>query len=305
MTVSSFADGGGLPTIDVAREGAASSPDAVGEQAAEAIARQGCVRLIGAFEPAFLERLRAIHDRRYARYFQQRDYSDARVQGHRRTLITLEIEGAFNTPAFYANPYVIATVRRVLGAECILGHLATILSRPGSEDQVVHRDTPSLFGDDRYDALTPASGVAMVLPFMTLDGRNGGTRVWPTSQDVADFDEAKRMPSVSAHLPIGSCLLFDVRTVHGGCGNRTDEMRSIGYFAYHRSWFRDWDGFERQPPISISRRAFGKVPAEYRHLLAWRFDRYGSYRVRMAMRRLVSRALPAIAWAQRPSERAR
>jgi hypothetical protein len=298
----------GLPTIDLSPGAAASGADAatVGQQAAETIADQGCVRLIRAFDPALMAALKAAHDRRYRRYFPQRDYADARNQGHRRTLITLEVEGAFHTPAFYANPYVIATARRVLGANCILGHLATILSRPGSEDQSVHRDTPSLFGDDRYDAIAPATGIAMVLPFATLDGRNGGTRVWPTSQNVVDFEQAKRMPSVVAQLPVGSCLLFDVRAVHGGVGNGSDEMRSIGYFAYHRHWFRDWDGFDRQPPLSISRRALKRVPPEYRHLFEWSFDRHARQRPRMALRRLASRlVLPAVEWARGGALRAR
>jgi hypothetical protein len=286
----------GLPTIDLSPGATAAGVDAarVGEAAAAVIADRGCVRLIHAFDPAFMADLRAAHDRRYRRYFPQRDYSDARKQGHLRTLITLEVDGAFNTPAFYANPWVLATARRVLGADCILGHLATILSRPGSEDQVVHRDTPSLFGDDRYDAITPATGIAMVLPFATLDGRNGGTRVWPTSQNVVDFEEAKRLPSAVADLPLGSCLLFDVRAVHGGIGNHSDEMRSIGYFAYHRHWFRDWDGFDRQPPLSISRRALRRVPPELRHLFAWSFDRHARQRPRLALRRIASRfVLPA------------
>jgi hypothetical protein len=304
--IVSYAEG--LPTIDLSPGAAAVrlGEAAVGEQAAQAIAEQGCVRLVQAFAPEFITGLRREHDRRYARYFPQRDYPDARNQGHLRTLITLEVDGAFNTPAFYANRYVLATARSVLGANCILGHLATILSRPGSEDQFVHRDTPSLFGDDRYDAMMPTTGVAMVLPFATLDGRNGGTRVWPTTRNMADFEEARRMPSFSAELAVGSCLLFDVRVVHGGIGNHSDEMRSIGYFAYHRHWFRDYDGFEHQPALSISRRAMRRVPAEYRHLFEWSFDRYARQRPRFALRRLASRfAMPALEWAKRSSPGAR
>ena len=306
MTARPPVESSDLPTIDLSPGGGASGLDAnaVGERAATALAEQGCVRLLGAFAPEFIEGLRRIHDRRYARYFPQDDYADARMEGDRRTLVTLEIEGAFNTPSFYANPYVIATVQRVLGADCILGQLAVLLSRPGAEHSTPAR-ARTLFGDHRHDALTPANGIAMVLPFTTLDEQNGGPRVWPATQNVADLDEAMRRPSVTAQLPIGSCLLFDLRAVHAACGNRTDAIQSIGCFAYHRSWFRDWDGFERQPPISITRRALDKVPAEYRHLFDWRFDRYEQHRVRMAMRRLASRAMPAIEWAERRSARGR
>jgi hypothetical protein len=301
-------DADDLPTLDLSPGGetARLGTEAISEHATRAIEEQGCVRLLHAFEPAFIAELRRVHDRRYARYFPQRDYPDAGNLGHGRTLITIEIAGAFNAPALYANPYTLAIARRVLGADCILGQLATLLTRPGSQDEPLHRGTPSLFGDDRYDAITPAAGIAMALPFATLDGQDGGLRIWPTTQKGVDIEQASRMPSVAAPLPIGSCLLFDLRTVHAGIGNRSDEVRSIATFAYQRHWFRDGDAFDRQPLLSISRRAMRRVPSEYRHLFDWSFDRYARQRPRIALRRLASRvAMPAIEWAQRIAARAR
>jgi ectoine hydroxylase-related dioxygenase (phytanoyl-CoA dioxygenase family) len=127
----------------------------------------------------------------------------------------------------------------------------------------------------------------MVLPLVELGQVNGGTHVWPGTHRVASDEEARAMPSVVVTLPLGGCLLFDVRLLHGGKGNRSDQMRSIVYGAYHRKWFRDWDGFEYQAPIGISRAKLREVPDQYQHLFAWRFDRYGSW----WRRSLVERAL--------------
>lgn len=254
-------------------------------QALSALELHGCLRLDGAFSPLQMERLKAEHDKRYRRYFDQSEYLDARDQGHLRTLVTLEIEGGFNSPEFYANEWVYPIVTGALGNDCILGHLATILSRPGSDDQFVHRDTPSLFGDSSIDARMPAPGLAMVLPFMKLGESNGGTHVWPGTHRVAKDDEAHAFPSAVAHLTLGSCLLFSVRLLHGGKGNRSHDLRNIVYAAYHRRWFRDWDGFERQAPISITRRNLRHVRPQHLHLFSWRFDDYDDWRKMDAVKR--------------------
>lgn len=283
----------GLPSMDLSpRAAAATVPiDTFARAACEAIAEYGCVRLVGAFPPGQMSALRRESDLRYCRYAAEAVYRDARRQGDRRTLITLEIAGGFEDPSFYANQRVYSIASRALGPGFILGHLAVILSRPGSKDQFVHRDTPSLFDDGRFDAFMPAVGIAIVLPLVTLDGKNGGTRVWPRSHRCASDDEARALPSVVAELELGSCLLFDVRLMHGGKGNTTDAMRSIVYGAYHRRWFRDWDGFEEQAPISISSRAFSKVPLHYRHLFDWRFDGHSPWRRRLILQSALN-ALP-------------
>lgn len=270
----------GIPTIDLrpGSVGQMAPTDAYVEEAACALADKGCIRLLHAFAPDQIAALKHEHDRRHARYFAQQSFIDARDQGDRRTLITLEISGAFNTPTFYANDRVYPVVARVLGDAFILGHMAVILSRSGAADQFVHRDAPSLFGDGTYDAFMPAVGIAVVLPLVALDGINGGTRVWPGTHRVASDEEARAMPSMVAEIPLGGCLLFDVRLMHGGKGNRSANMRSIVYGAYHRKWFRDWDGFDKQSPMSISRRELANIPAGYRHLFDWRFDSYASWR---------------------------
>ncbi len=290
---------GGVPTLELDPgatpngEVNAGRADVV-TAAKAAFEEHGCIRLVGAFPPDQMRALRRETEERYSRYFPERYYADARKQGDRRTLVTLELDGGFGRPTFYANPWVYSIAASILGDSFILGHLALILSRPGSEDQFVHRDTPSLFGNGHYDAFMPTVGVAMVLPLISLDGNNGGTRVWPGTHRVSSDDEARARPSVVVELPLGGCLLFDVRTMHGGIGNRSDSMRSIIYGAYHRKWFRDWDGFDQQAPISLSARAFAEVPPELRHLFAWRFDEYGRWRRRNAIERVVSRLPPGL-----------
>lgn len=289
-----------VPTLDCTPGGPATrvpKQQWLGD-ALDALQLHGCLRLNGAFSAQQMIGLKAEHDERYARYFNQNKYLDARDQGHLRTLITLEISGGFASPAFYANDWVYPIVTGSLGDDCILGHLATILSRPGADDQFVHRDTPSLFGDAACDAQMPTPGLAMVLPFMNLGEANGGTQVWPGTHRMANDEEARAKPSAVAHLSLGSCLLFSVRLLHGGKANRSQNIRSIVYAAFHRRWFRDWDGFEWQAPISITPRAMRRLPPQHHHLFNWRFDEYAQWRKVQALKRAAQRvpfgALPAL-----------
>ncbi len=81
----------------------------------------------------------------YTAYFEPKDYDDCLTLGHRRYMVTVNIEGPINSPNLYDNPFISAITSKILGEDFILGGLNIGVSLPGSKNQVVHKDYPPLF----------------------------------------------------------------------------------------------------------------------------------------------------------------
>jgi hypothetical protein len=281
----------GVPTIDFRAHGAgaSASPEELARGGNEALARYGCLRLLEVFSPAFVEELRRYHDATYGRYAAQLLRGGS--GGHRavQQSLPLDVEGGFARPAFFANPRVYAILLGALGRDFALGHLASALAAPGASERPLTRHATSLFGDAAYDASMPLVRVAMALPLVELDRTTGGFRVALGTHGVANDTSAGSMPASDVFLAPGSCLLLDSRTLHAGVGNRTDRACPVVFATYHRHWFRDRGGFVHEEPLAISEREFARVPGDFKHLFAWRFDRYARQRSKIALRRVVSR----------------
>lgn len=82
------------------------------------------------------------------------------------------------------------------------------------------------------------------------------------------------------------------RVRHGGTANASERERPILYLSYQRVWFRDYDGYNKAPPVHVGDAAFGKVPLRYRELFAWARADNTPETLRLALRRLVKRNTP-------------
>lgn len=255
------------------------------QRAIEIFAAQGFVRLENVFAAETMRGWKTHYERRYRRLLSGTDWPD------RRPLFTVDIEGPFNTPHLYANPLVMPLVSHNVGSGCIVGALSTVISFPGAPDQRLHRDSQALFGDDyAVDKDIPPYAMTMLIPLVDCDHQTGCTKVWPGSHRRNEPSEAESTEPFEPNVAVGSVLITNSKLLHRGGANLSRIIRPLVYITYHRSWFRDFWGYETRRPVRITRRELGRVPAEYRHLFGWTRDPYPMIELRSRARSFVPRA---------------
>ena len=207
---------------------------------------------------------------RYRRYFTNRKHQSALQIGDRRFQISVALAGAFNDPEFYANPFILPLMKRLLGNKLIIGSTVCATSLPGSRDQHGHKDHRALFTDTANDepmALPPVA-VTTMIPLVSINEENGTTLVKKGSHRLSRR-ASNRLDYQVPIVPAGSCYLMDLALTHKGQGNRTDQVRPIINMVYHRSWFVDNKNFRNQPPLQIDSVEYRRIPAENRYLFDW------------------------------------
>lgn len=214
----------------------------------------GAVRLMNVFSAAFREQLRAHHSERYRLEMEDTAQSD------RRPLFTVHVEGPIAEATYLTNPLLLPIIGALLGDDFVIGAISTVISFPGAPQQFVHRDSPSLCGDYDIDAKLPAYALTMLVPLVDANEETGSTRVWLGSHRVSDPQKKDTVPSESPNVAFGSVLVTDSRVLHGGSPNRSQRVRPLLYNTYHRAWFRDFSGYERRQPVSVSRRVRTSLP---------------------------------------------
>ncbi len=228
---------------------------------------QGVLQIDNILSADFVESLRVAFLEQYERYFEDREFDDVLSVDEKRLMITLNLEPPFNTPLLYANSFVLPIIEAQLGDNCTLGSVGAVVSLPGAPDQHIHRDHPLLFGDDKIDLMLPSYATMMLVPLVEMNTEVGGTKVWKGSHKVS-FPEALKMKSDLSVVRPGSCLLTDYRLVHGGAANKSNIIRPLLYFIYYRPWFTEIVNYWKQPPMTISKSEYEKVPKKYHTLFA-------------------------------------
>ncbi|MDX2021244.1 MAG: phytanoyl-CoA dioxygenase family protein [Deltaproteobacteria bacterium] len=214
----------------------------------------GAVRLLNVFTEGFRERLRQHYMAQY------RLEMEATRQADKRPLFTVHVEGPVAEESYLANPLVAPIVERLLGKDFVLGAVSTVISFPGSPQQFVHRDSPSLCGDYSVDATLPPYALTTLIPMVDANTETGSTRVWLGSHRLANADQRETLPSDSPDVPFGSMLMTDSRVLHCGSPNQSQRVRPLLYNTYHRNWFRDFSGYERRQAVSVSRKVRAQMP---------------------------------------------
>lgn len=236
-------------------------------KAAKIFQESGALLIENAFEPVFINHLHETLATRHGDYFRDEDFADALLTGNRRRMFTLELEPPFVSSELYANPLVFPIIRHLIGWQCILLGFGVVVSLPGAKEQNAHRDHPYLF-DEAIDLTLPPSTISMLVPLVELNDITGTTKIWRGSHAVGD-DRVADLAVFKPHAPVGSCLLIDFRTMHGGAANLSDEARPIIYNMYSRPWFRDHVNYDKQPRLRISEKEFRRIPITHRYLFSW------------------------------------
>lgn len=240
--------------------------------------KNGYLRVENVFNPTLM----AAWDKHYQ---QRYEFQLAKTnQKDKRPLFTVDIEGPFNSPELYANSKIFPIIRAMLGDQCILGAMSTVISFPGAPDQFVHRDSQAIFNDDyAIDTKIPTYAMTMLVPLVDCTLETGCTKVRPGTHLLNSYEESKQSEWVDPEVKVGSLLLTDSRVIHRGGANNSNIIRPLIYLTYHRKWYRDFWGYENRPPVNISSSELKKMPKENRNLVEWIKDPYSQYRIRNSL----------------------
>lgn len=192
-------------------------------------------------------------------------------EGHRlnrgpgRYYVTLPFRGPFADPEVFEDDDVLAVVEGLVGRDAQFHQLATDTPLLGSEYQDVHRDAPPLFPE--WGRETPPFQLAVNFPLVDVGGENGPFEVARATHMLAKEDGLRRIESGEIKLePLlmraGDVMIRDVRGLHRGTPNRTEEPRPMVVLGYSRRWL-----FRPEVSIRVPRAALGRLSERARRLL--------------------------------------
>ena len=118
--------------------------------------------------------------------------------------------------------------------------LASDTPMRGSDFQGWHADTPLLFPETN-DHDTPSFQIAVNFPLVDVTDENGplettyGTHRMSKAKVMEDI-AAGRLETHRETMALGDVMIRDVRAVHRGTPNRTEEARPMVVIGYSRRW---------------------------------------------------------------------
>lgn len=186
------------------------------------------------------------------------------VRGENRHDITLPFTDTFADERIFCNPDIIGVVERVAGSDPVMCQLATDTPLNGSAYQDVHRDTPALFDDFPE---TPSFQLAVNFPLCDVTAENGpfettvGTHRMRGDDAMAAFQSGK-VPLQAIPMELGDVMIRDVRALHRGTPNRTDEPRPMVVIGYSRNWY-----FRPEVQIDVPQSVFDGLSNRAKRLL--------------------------------------
>lgn len=229
----------------------------------ETFNRDGMVMLRGHFTPEVLAAWRTAFAPLLAAHIENE--KDAPNRGSHRHYVTLPFSGLFADPAIHADPDVLAIVERVAGANPVLCQLATDTPLRGSDYQPWHRDTPPLF--EEWGRETPAFQLAVNFALCEVTPDNGplettlGTHLLERNQALAQIESAQ-VAIKSVVMGLGDVLIRDVRQIHRGTPNLTDQARPMVVLGYSRRWLH-----RPEVNIQVPQQTWDQLPPNSQQLL--------------------------------------
>lgn len=213
------------------------SPEKIEKFAADA-KRDGFCVLRNHFDAA---KIRNWH-KEFAPLLQEHIAREGHIQnrGSQRFYVTLPFENTFADSEVYEDPDVLAIVEHLVGADFVMCQLATDTPLNGSDYQPIHRDAPPLF-PDWADTETPMFQLAVNFPLVDVTPENGPFEVARRTHNVPKIEgmrmlEAGEVELEAICLKVGDVMIRDVRGLHRGTPNKTDEPRPMCVIGYSRKW---------------------------------------------------------------------
>jgi ectoine hydroxylase-related dioxygenase (phytanoyl-CoA dioxygenase family) len=186
-------------------------------------------------------------------------------RGANRYYVTLPFEKMWADPTIYEDPDVLAVCEQLVGSDMVMCQLATDTPLNGSEYQEIHRDAPPLFPE--LKAETPAFQLAVNFPLVDVTLENGPFEVARGTHMMTKEEGFAQLKSGAAQiepvlLKAGDVMIRDVRGLHRGTPNRTDEPRPMAVIGYSRRWL-----LRPEVQIQIPQAEFEKLSEKGKSLL--------------------------------------
>lgn len=184
-------------------------------------------------------------------------------RGAGRYYVTLPFVAPWADESVITDPDVLAVVERLVGADPVLCQLATDTPVLGSEHQVTHRDTPPLFPELKEES--PPFQLAINFPLVDVTLENGPIEIARGTHMMTKEEGMRRVETGEVTLEpvpmqVGDLMIRDVRGLHRGTPNRTEQPRPMVVVGYSRRWLL-------RPEVSIT------VPDETWNVLSDRTKR--------------------------------
>ncbi len=188
-------------------------------------------------------------------------------RGANRYYVTLPFVAPFADEEIFADTDVLAIVENLVGRDFVMCQLATDTPLNGSDYQDLHRDTPPLFPE--LNAETPSFQLAVNFPLVDVTEENGPFETTYGTHLLAKEDAMRQIDAGEIRLEklmmkAGDLMIRDVRAIHRGTPNRTDEPRPMCVVGYSRRWL-----FRPEVSIRIPRASWKNLSETARHLLRY------------------------------------
>lgn len=160
-------------------------------------------------------------------------------RGSGRYYVTLPFTAPWADPEIFEDDDLLAVLEKLVGADMVMCQLATDTPLLGSDYQDTHRDTPPLFPE--WGRETPPYQLAVNFPLVDVTPENGpieiarGTHQMPKDEALAKIQSGE-IALEPFPMNLGDVMIRDVRGLHRGTPNRTDEPRPMVVIGYSRRW---------------------------------------------------------------------
>lgn len=230
---------------------------------AEAVLTDGFCVLPRHFSPVKLDRWR----QSFLPLLEQHISREGHLQnrGPARYYVTLPFTDPFADPCIYEDDDVLAIVEQLVGTDAVMCQLASDTPLLGSTTQDVHRDALPLFPETGLE--TPPFQLAVNFPLVDVTIENGPFEVARRTHMMSKEEGLRRLEEGELTLEpitlkLGDVMIRDVRGLHRGTPNRTDEPRPMVVIGYSRRWL-----FRPEVSIHIPRAALDNLSSRARQLL--------------------------------------
>ena len=186
-------------------------------------------------------------------------------RGPHRYYVTPPFRPPWTDASIVDNDLIMAIVSELVGDDGVFCQLATDTPCQGSQYQPLHRDTQSLFPEWQQE--TPPFQLAVNFPLVDCRPENGPLEM-ASSTHLLEKDEALRRIE-SGEIAVeqvlmnrGDVLIRDVRHIHRGSPNHTDQPRPMVVLGYSRRWL-----FRPEVQIRVAREVLEQLPLRTRKWL--------------------------------------
>jgi len=186
-------------------------------------------------------------------------------RGSARHYVSLPFTGVWADPEIIDNDAIIAVVSELVGGDGVMCQLASDTPMKGSDYQDLHRDTQLLFPET--GAETPPYQLAVNFPLVDVTEANGPMEMAAGTHMMSRADGLRRigtgeLPLTPVLLNRGDVMIRDVRHIHRGTPNLSDEPRPMVVIGYSRRWL-----YRPEVGIRLPRETLERLPDRARRWL--------------------------------------